>query len=184
MSCCNNLCDSYFFMNKVRKSEMNLRNGVMPPPKTEPIKEHEAIEEQSEALIEEDVEVVFETVTDDQAAEETQHIPEQEIEEIEESLDEIYEEAPCKKYKTARSKQLSGTITLTHYDLVQSDSKTIILDVSPREFSLDEDRLEFDLSWINNLPSDQDTVFRCKHCVKAFSNAGIKITYIGDSSSH
>lgn len=89
-----------------------------------------------------------------------------------EHCQEMYIQLPAK-----RPKVLPGTpdsIVYTHYELVTSyenDQNVVSLNVSARCIERPKDgNYEFDSSWLDH-QADAATIYKCQHCIKAFSNA-------------
>lgn len=77
-----------------------------------------------------------------------------------------------KRFKTiSTSFGAPKSITFTHYELEQykeNDQNIITLNVIPLMLVSDTG-YQFDVSWISH--SDPSSIYKCKYCIKAFSNA-------------
>lgn len=203
-SCCNNLCDSYTFMLRVRKAEQDLRLGNINESKQTLSTEEESLKfekKSSESSITINEQEDISDPQDPQDPQDLQDPSEEEAfveiyekEEIEIGFEGIEEklieavEAPYefvelnsdqeplykKQKKNPTPKlQMPVSITYTHYELVaykENDQNVITLNTYPALMELPKiGKYTFDTSWIQHKPKEP-TIFKCKLCVKAFSN--------------
>lgn len=174
-------------MRNVRNAELNQKLGIpanenkdlskskvsTPEIKELELVEELAIEEPEEAIREEDVaspEVVYEIESEVYDLKTVEHIA-QEFEK-DEILQEITIQPQIKRSRA--SPGLPESIVYTRYELVASDENdpsVVILNVTAQLLNRpSEGNYEFDCAWIAQL-IDSATVYKCQHCVKAFSNA-------------
>lgn len=173
-------------MMTVRKAEQFLKLGIRPPPKAslsvdiipnvelEEMKDPEACEDGIKIEIK-DVEDGFQEVDEDS-----------EGHELEEPAEELFtvttfeQEPPLKRQRSASSNVvIPDSIVFTRYELqqendpLQEDPNIVVLSVAPFVQSRPESgNYQFNSTWIkSNKHTAANTIFKCKHCVKAFASA-------------
>lgn len=173
-------------MSLVRKSEQDLRSGIRKIPK-----ESLSVNVPSKTVIQE---IEGPDITEDQIEkieEEIQEVDDTEdneefecvLEELEdESLTQesaIVVEPPLKKQRsTAFNVCVPDSIVFTEYELEQEndalqDQTVMVLSIKPCiQVRPKNGSYEFNTAWISsNENASLNLIFKCKHCVKAFSNA-------------
>lgn len=177
-TCCLSLCEAYTFMSQIRTAEKNLKLGLHHKSSYEKIIREEPLKQEEDAIDEEMIEIdEISKIEED---------TENEIEELVEAVEEAYEvdyELPAKQEINEPSTKIPKhnfssvdfpeTITVTHYELEQheeNDQNVISLNIFPQTLTAEHDKgFKFDVSWINHfIPT---AIYKCKHCIKAFSNA-------------
>lgn len=163
------MCDSYSFMLKVRNAEYKLKFKKAPTAK----KAEVVIEQEPKCAIEEEAFYLRESSVDISDVEDTCEAAIDDSAEIEKPPPQALRSPPRKKLKPAQN-SIPESIVFTHYELSQYKEKEqneIFINVAPLtvERPLDGSNYEFDTTWISH--ADSSSIYKCKHCVKAFSNA-------------
>lgn len=176
-------------MTQVRKCEQNQRSGathrrqestktILAPATVQvPAQYEEATEDTS---IEEVTEEDHFALADD-VSETEEDLKVLTLAKLEPKLEPLIDIKPVvKKAKIAVTTcGLPESITYTHYELLQyveNNQNVFVINVSPRtlERPLNSSYF-FDTSWISN--EDTTSVYKCKHCVKAFSNSAFLVKH-------
>lgn len=177
-------------MTQVRTVEKNQKLGVphkekesdVKPSNALPLQIHEAPDDNEETPDEGEIMVeeyapFIEMIEEDYDVHEDM-IGKEEIE-IQEHID---APLPKKTKPTLSSIGPPEAITFTHYELAQykeNDQNVISLNIAPMTMER-EKGYEFDVSFMRH--SDPSSVYKCKYCVKAFSNAEFLLKHT--TSSH
>lgn len=139
--------------------------------------EEEVLDEVYEKQESEEVENQFETIeekAEDMKSEAAYEFVEL-LPEMSESISEPPLEPPTKKQKKNPTQKVQTPLAIiyTHYELEaykENDQNVIVINTYPVQMHLPKSgTYEFDTSWINHKP-EEPTIFKCKLCVKAFSN--------------
>lgn len=163
-------------MTKVRSSEKNQKLGLQKGNEAKSLKRSRPQDEVEdvEPLIEvEDAELEVEDIAvigvKNEEEEENPLVESLDFEEFME--DEHEQEKLTPKSSKSSFVGIPEAITFTHYELEQykeNDRNVISLNVYPLMLASSEG-YDFDISFISH--SDSSFIYKCKHCIKAFSNA-------------
>lgn len=188
-SCCTGLFNAFVFINKVRNSESQLQSrkksisDESQPSDSKKPKLHQKAELTTEHNSSENI---VEIIPDNDIPPESEQFSEEEhMEYIVE-----YEESskPDRIVPETNAKVIAGfpdSIIITHYTLEKlkdNDQNVAVLNVSSIEIQQNSKDGQFtiDDSWLKD--ADPSVIYRCKYCMKAFSNASYLLQHV--KSSH